>query len=200
MVARLRPMRLRTPGSIGIGSPRWRTPLAICSSSAATGIGDGCAADSRSRCSTSGLSGRRTVVRARPGGAVGGAVGSRADRGDAGERFRMVARRGRRVVGRVEEHGADPCRAWDGEVAGGDGGDVMTIDEQLREIARHADQHQHVITAEEIVQRDVASTHWFVDDTFSIHRPAARSQRPARSGQRRRGDDARCRDPDPDPD
>ena len=29
----------------------------------------------------------------------------------------------------------------------------MTIDEQLREIARHADQHQRVITADEIVRR-----------------------------------------------
>ena len=29
----------------------------------------------------------------------------------------------------------------------------MTIDDQLREIARHADQHQRVITADEIVRR-----------------------------------------------
>src|SRR5215217_1308837 len=69
----------------------------------------------------------------------------------------MVAGRGRRVVGRVEEHGADPYRARDGEVAGRDGSDGMTIDEQLRDIARRADRHQQVITAEEIVRR--ASSH-----------------------------------------
>ena len=51
---------------------------------------------------------------------------------------------------------------------GRDGGDAMTIDEQLREIARHADQHQRVITADEIVQRASGQT----------------SRRPARRGLR----------------
>ena len=145
-------MRSCTRGSIGTGLPGCRTPRAICSSSAATGIGDAFATESRSRCSNRGRP-YRTVVRAGVGAAVGRALGSRADRGDAGERFRLVAGRGRRGDGRVEEHRADPCRAWDGEVADGDGGDGMTIDDQLRDIARHIDEHQPVITAAEIVQR-----------------------------------------------
>ena len=94
-----------------------------------------------------------TVVRAGVGGSVGGAVGSGAGGGDAGQRVRLVTGRGRRVPGCVEEHGADPCRAGDGQAASGDGGDVMTIEEQLRALARHADQHQPVITAAEILQR-----------------------------------------------
>ena len=67
--------------------------------------------------------------------------------------FEWSLRGGRRAVGCVQEHGADPCRTGHGEVAVGVGGDVMTIDEQLREIARHADRHQHAITADEIVRR-----------------------------------------------
>ena len=68
----------------------------------------------------------------------------------------------------------------------------MTIDEQLREIARHAEQHQRVITADEIVRR--ASGSYLAPERLgsgSAMGPGGRSRDPrgrarAARGERRR--------------